>query len=240
MLRNLNRSYARGRVCGTPHVGVLGSEIPSSGDNGPGYAYNDLSLPADANKEICGRITTWPSAGTLTAYEDTSFTFTGAPDGIHTFQYQLYVDYVATGGPTTVTLTVGDGVVAGSAAWTEANDTASGSGTMTVSGSGSATESNDSATGSGVLTVSGTSVTTEADDAAAGSGTLSVSGTSSTTEANDTASASGTVTSDGSVIGTITATEADDQADAQGVVCARAPRGCGYRRPFINTKRLKN
>jgi hypothetical protein len=89
--------------------GVRGSDIPSSGTSGPGYAYNDLSLPADANKEICGRITSWPSAGNLFAREDTSFDFTGAPDGVYTFQYQLYVDYVPVGSPTTVTLTVGGG-----------------------------------------------------------------------------------------------------------------------------------
>lgn len=109
MLRNLNQSFARGRILGTPHSGVLGSEIPSTGGNGAGYAYNDLSLPADANKEICGRITTWPSDGTLFAYEDTSFTFTGAPDGTYSFQYQLYVDGVETGDPATVNLTVGTG-----------------------------------------------------------------------------------------------------------------------------------
>lgn len=91
--------------------GVRGSDIPSTGTSGPGYAYNDLSLPADANKEICGRITTWPSAGNLFAREDTSFDFTGAPDGVYTFQYQLYVDYVSTGSPATVTLTVGGGSV---------------------------------------------------------------------------------------------------------------------------------
>jgi hypothetical protein len=94
-------------IIGDVGLGALGSEIPSSGESGAGYAYNDLSLPADANKEICGRITTWPSAGTLFAYEDTSFEFSGAPNGIYTFQYQLYVDGVAVGSPTTVTLTVG-------------------------------------------------------------------------------------------------------------------------------------
>lgn len=94
-------------VIGDTGLGVLGSDIPSTGDNGAGYAYNDLSLPADANKEICGRITTWPSAGTLFAYEDTSFEFFGAPDGTYTFEYQLYVDGVATGSPQTVTLQIG-------------------------------------------------------------------------------------------------------------------------------------
>lgn len=100
--------------------GVLGSQIASSGTNGPGYVYNDLSLPADANKEICGRITTWPSAGTLVAYEDTSFVFSGAPDGTYSFQYQLYIDGVATGSPATVSLQVGAvAAITSAAAWTE-------------------------------------------------------------------------------------------------------------------------
>ena len=93
-------------IIGETGMGVLGSAIPSTGDNGPGYAYNDLTLPADNAKEICGRITTWPTLGTLTAFEDTSFEFTG-PDGSHSFQYQLYVDGVATGSPVTVSLSVG-------------------------------------------------------------------------------------------------------------------------------------
>ena len=93
-------------IIGETGLGVLGSSIPSTGDNGPGYAYNDLTLPADNAKEICGRITTWPTLGTLTAFEDTSFDFTG-PEGSHAFQYQLYVDGVATGSPVTVSLNVG-------------------------------------------------------------------------------------------------------------------------------------
>jgi len=91
-------------VCGNRGLGVLGSLIPASGDHGPGYTYNDLSLPADNGKEICGRITTWPTGGALTTYEDTSFEYSGTTD---TFQYQLYVDGVAVGLPTTVTLQVG-------------------------------------------------------------------------------------------------------------------------------------
>lgn len=91
---------------GDAGLGVLGSLIPSTGDNGAGYTYNDLSLPADNTKEICGRITTWPASGALTAYEDTSFEFIAA-DGAYSFAYQLYVDGVATGSPSTVSLYVG-------------------------------------------------------------------------------------------------------------------------------------
>lgn len=94
-------------LIGETGLGVLAENIPSTGTSGASYLYNDLSLPADNGKEICGRITSWPSAGTLYAYEDGSFSFTGAPDGAYSFAYQLYVDGVATGSPTTVDLTVG-------------------------------------------------------------------------------------------------------------------------------------
>jgi len=96
-------------VVGDRGLGVLGSEVPSTGDSGAGYLYNDLSLPGDASKEVRGLITSQPSAGTLYAYEDSSFTFTGAPDGTYSFGYQLYVDGASTGSPATVTLTVGSG-----------------------------------------------------------------------------------------------------------------------------------
>jgi hypothetical protein len=106
MLRNLNTSTGGKRILGTPKTGVLGSLIPSTGDNGAGYCYNDLVFPTDNAKEIRGQILTWPSAGTLTAYEDTSFEFS-APDGVYYFTYQLYVDGVSVGSPATVTLVVG-------------------------------------------------------------------------------------------------------------------------------------
>lgn len=112
MLRNLNQVSARGRILGTPQSGVLGSLIPSTGASGPGYAYPSLSLPADANKEIRGRITTWPSAGVLAANEDTSFTFTGAPDGTYTFQFQLSSNGIDVGTPRTATMTIGGLTVA--------------------------------------------------------------------------------------------------------------------------------
>jgi hypothetical protein len=94
-------------VYGVGSLGILGSAIPSTGDSGAGYAYNDLTLPADSGKEICGRVTSWPTNGTLFAYEDTSFEYTALSDGADSFQYQLYVDGIATGSPTTVTLSTG-------------------------------------------------------------------------------------------------------------------------------------
>ena len=99
-------------VCGNRGLGVLGSAIPSDGDNGAGYAYNDLTLPADANKEIRGEILTVPSSGSFFAYEDTSFELDGAADGTYTFSYRLYADGADLG---TATATIVVGVVNGEA-----------------------------------------------------------------------------------------------------------------------------
>ena len=81
-------------VIGETGLGVLGSAVPSTGTHGAGYLYNDLSLPADAGKEVRGLIITPPSAGTFFAWEDSSFSLTGAPDGTYTFTYLLSVDGV--------------------------------------------------------------------------------------------------------------------------------------------------
>jgi hypothetical protein len=67
--------------------------------------YNDL-LPGDMTKEVRGTILTQPSAGTLYAYEDSSFDFTGAPPGAYSFDYRLFIDGVDQG-TATVFLAVG-------------------------------------------------------------------------------------------------------------------------------------
>lgn len=95
-------------VVGDAGHGVLAQQIAATGDYGPGYAYSSLSFPADNDKEIRGHITTQPTLGTLAAFENTSFTYTG-PNGTHTFQYQIYVDGVALGTPQTGTINVGGG-----------------------------------------------------------------------------------------------------------------------------------
>lgn len=79
-------------VIGETGLGVLGSAIPSTGEHGASFLFNDLSLPADNDKEIRGLIITPPSAGTFFAWEDGSFSLVGAPDGEYTFLYRLYVD----------------------------------------------------------------------------------------------------------------------------------------------------
>lgn len=93
-------------VVGNTGLGVLGSDVPSTGTHGPGYIYNDLSLPGDAGKEVRGTIET-PATGLTTffAYEDSSFTASG-PDGSYSFVYRLYVDG-ADMGTATCSFTIG-------------------------------------------------------------------------------------------------------------------------------------
>lgn len=104
--------------------GIIAQNLAVTGDNGTGYLFNDVALPADNGKEICGRITTWPVGLTLYAYEDGSV-IASAADGIYTAQYQLYVDYVATGSPVNLTFTFGAAGVQVAAAWVEGSEAVS-------------------------------------------------------------------------------------------------------------------
>jgi hypothetical protein len=80
--------------------------------------YNDLTLPADANKEYSGFVVTPPGIGTFFAYEDGSFTYTGASTS---FVYKLREDGVDKGNQTvTITMSSNPSATVG---WTEANDT---------------------------------------------------------------------------------------------------------------------
>ena len=90
-------------VHGNSGLGVLAELVPSTGEHGAGYLYASLEFPADTGKEVRGLITTWPTLGTLTAFEDSSFEYDGPSD---TFAFQMYVDGVAVGTPQTVTLVI--------------------------------------------------------------------------------------------------------------------------------------
>lgn len=93
-------------VVGHRGLGVLGSQVPSTGEHGPGYLFNDLSLPTDAGKEVMGYIETPPVGLTsFFAWEDSSFEAQG-PDGEYTFTYRLFVDG-ADFGTAAVTITIG-------------------------------------------------------------------------------------------------------------------------------------
>lgn len=93
-------------VAGNRGLGCLGSAVPATGTNGPGYLYNDLSLPADAGKQVRGLILAPPAFGTFFAYEDSSFTLKDVINGYYSFSYRLFVDGVDAG-TATATITVG-------------------------------------------------------------------------------------------------------------------------------------
>jgi len=89
-------------------LGILAENIPSTGTDGAGYLYNDVTLPADNGKEIRGEVLTFPASGTLIINEDSSFTFSSVSDGNYSFTYQLYVDGIAIGSPALVSLSIGN------------------------------------------------------------------------------------------------------------------------------------
>jgi len=100
---------------GNRGLGVLGSEVPSSGPNGAGYIYADLTLPADANKEYSAYVAA-PPAG-LFIFEDTSYFYNGPSTS---FQYDLKEDGVFLG---TQTVTILVETPTASLSWAEASDT---------------------------------------------------------------------------------------------------------------------
>lgn len=89
-------------------LGVLGSAIPTSGDNGPSPLLNDGIV---ATSEYAWELVTPPSAGVLTLYPDGSFVWNavGVADGIYSFEYRLYEDG-ADSGTGTVYLSFGVGL----------------------------------------------------------------------------------------------------------------------------------
>ena len=102
----------------------------------------------------------------------------------------------------------------GTAAASNANDTASASGTTTVTGTSARTTANDTSSASGTTTVAGTLARTNADDTASASGSVGspITGTVAATNAGDTSSAAGTTT----VTGTSARTAGNDSASAAG------------------------
>lgn len=177
-------------VLGNRGLGVLGSAVPSSGDDGAGYLYNDLSLPADAGKEVRGLITAPPSGLTsFFAYEDSSFTASG-PDGAYPFTYRLFVDGADLGTATvtinigavssTVTAAPGAATVSAAGASVAAAVVGAAAGAATVSAVGSSgavgTASAVAAQGAAVVSAVGAGVAAATATAAAGAAAVSAVG----------------------------------------------------------------
>lgn len=79
--------------------GVLGADVPALS-----YFVDRVDLPADAGKEFRGLITRWPPVGAFVPAEDGTYTYVGIDTD---FDYQLYIDGIASGAPVTVPLTTG-------------------------------------------------------------------------------------------------------------------------------------
>jgi hypothetical protein len=88
--------------------GVLASEIPSTGTSGPSYLYEDTKDLLDKNIECRGVIITRPAEGKLTTFEDGSFIYEDAPDGVHTFTYDTYLGNTLVKSNSLVVLHVGE------------------------------------------------------------------------------------------------------------------------------------
>lgn len=85
--------------------GILGADIPTTGDNGGSPVLND---GINSAKEYHWRVETPPSAGVLTIYPDLTFEWdgSGVPDGSYPWVYRLFEDGVSVG-TATVSQTVG-------------------------------------------------------------------------------------------------------------------------------------
>lgn len=83
--------------------GILGADIPSTGDNGGSPVLNDSISPT---AEYRWTVETPPASGTLSVFEDCSFEYDNATAGTYNFVYRLYEDGVSQG-TATVTLQIG-------------------------------------------------------------------------------------------------------------------------------------
>ena len=88
-------------------LGIPGSEVPTTGDNGGSPLAND-GITATSEYRI--ETVTAPGAGTLTVYPDTSYEFSG-PDGTYAWTYRVYEDSVDRG-TANETLVIGSPVAA--------------------------------------------------------------------------------------------------------------------------------
>ena len=94
-------------VVGVSGLGILGKNIPTTGANGAGVLFNEITLPDDNEKEVRLELLTSPSAGDFTLYEHGGFDFKYAPDGQYQFTYKVYKDGITDDVIKTCVLNVG-------------------------------------------------------------------------------------------------------------------------------------
>lgn len=82
-------------IVGDTGGGILAENVPSSGTNGPGLGYEHLSFPADNGKEYRVLVTSFPSGATVDDVAENGEVDLVVPaDGVYTYVYDLYLDYV--------------------------------------------------------------------------------------------------------------------------------------------------
>jgi hypothetical protein len=88
--------------------GVTASDIPSTGENGAGYLFNDVAAQSMlSTDQVRGEILSLPSAGVMVVNENSSFSFTDAPTGTYTATYRGFRNGVSYG-DYTITLNIGN------------------------------------------------------------------------------------------------------------------------------------
>ncbi len=93
-------------IVGDGSLGILGSEIPVTGEVGGSIFENDFTV-GDEAKEFRALLITPPAGGSFSLFPDGSFSFDAPALGTYSFTYQLYVDGAAVDTPKTASLTVG-------------------------------------------------------------------------------------------------------------------------------------
>lgn len=121
MYRNLNTVIGGFRPLQTPLVGVLGSEVPSSGEGGrPGWLYTTVVDSGWASD----RVAVWVESASLPGLfveDNTAWTWSGLVDGTHTAIGRVYRNGVDQG-TSTLTLTVGATIITATITVPESGD----------------------------------------------------------------------------------------------------------------------
>lgn len=190
-------------VIGEMGLGVLGADIPSSGTNGAGILYNDISLPSEAADEFRMLVTSVPAGGTIFFWEDSSFQTFGYADGVYSGGYDGFKNG-SNYGSATYSFTIGSGI-AGVTTATLANVTLSATGALALQGTTSSTLAGVTLSATGTLALAGAVSATLAAVTLAATGTLALAGAASNTLADVTSSATGTL----AIVGTTSKTLAD-------------------------------
>lgn len=115
------------------------------------------------------------------------------------------------------TLTFQGGAISGTASITQADNTASATGTVNIAGTASISQADNTSTATGAVAIVGTASVTQAGDSLSSAAALDIVGTATLTQAGDTVSAAGTI-ADASISGAANITQDGNTLSATGAV----------------------